>query len=197
MANRHDINPTEPTQQTDEARGPAFHYYSGGEVKELAGTRASQTLYVFWSIVIAGAMLYFLFGGALGPTPHGGFKPGGSQANYQTIQAQLTSRGATSSIPAVDLTQPARTRMARHQDQAISRRVAKSTRPTASAATGRTRTATASTPPSLNPKPRNLHDGPFMQAMSYQRITTSLHQGVPGTAMPRWENLLTRPRSTT
>ena len=30
-----------------------------------------------------------------------------------------------------------------------------------------------------------------MQAMSYQRITTSLHKGVPGTAMPRWENTLT------
>ena len=30
-----------------------------------------------------------------------------------------------------------------------------------------------------------------MQAMSYQRIWTSLHKGVYGTAMPRWENTLT------
>ena len=44
---------------------------------------------------------------------------------------------------------------------------------------------------SLNPKPRNLHDAPFMQAMSYERIWTSLHKGVYGTAMPRWENTLT------
>jgi mono/diheme cytochrome c family protein len=44
---------------------------------------------------------------------------------------------------------------------------------------------------SLNPKPRNLRDAPFMQAMSYQRIYTSVHKGVPGTAMPRWENSLT------
>jgi mono/diheme cytochrome c family protein len=43
---------------------------------------------------------------------------------------------------------------------------------------------------SLNPSPRNLRDQPFMQAMSYQRIWTSIHKGVPGTAMPRWENTL-------
>jgi hypothetical protein len=27
--------------------------------------------------------------------------------------------------------------------------------------------------------------------MSLQRIETSIHKGVPGTAMPRWENTLT------
>jgi mono/diheme cytochrome c family protein len=43
---------------------------------------------------------------------------------------------------------------------------------------------------SLDPKPRNLRDVPFLQAMSYQRIWTSVHKGVPGTAMPRWENTL-------
>ena len=39
--------------------------------------------------------------------------------------------------------------------------------------------------------PRNLRNTAFMQAMSYQRIWTSLHKGVQGTAMPRWENTLT------
>jgi mono/diheme cytochrome c family protein len=43
---------------------------------------------------------------------------------------------------------------------------------------------------SLNPSPRNLRDQPFMQGLSYQRIWTSIHKGVPGTAMPRWENTL-------
>ncbi len=43
---------------------------------------------------------------------------------------------------------------------------------------------------SLNPSPRNLRNVNFMQAMSLQRINTSIHKGVPGTAMPRWENTL-------
>jgi mono/diheme cytochrome c family protein len=43
---------------------------------------------------------------------------------------------------------------------------------------------------SLNPMPRNLRDQPFIQGLSYQRAWTSLHKGVPGTAMPRWENTL-------
>jgi len=43
---------------------------------------------------------------------------------------------------------------------------------------------------SLDPKPRNLRDQPFIQGLSYQRAWTSIHKGVPGTAMPRWENTL-------
>ncbi len=43
---------------------------------------------------------------------------------------------------------------------------------------------------SLNPSPRNLRNTAFFQAMSYQRAWTSVHQGVPGSAMPRWENTL-------
>ena len=43
---------------------------------------------------------------------------------------------------------------------------------------------------SLDPKPRNLRNKDFMQALSYQREWTSVHKGVPGTAMPPWGNSL-------
>ncbi len=185
-------NRPEPTEQTDaKGRDNRFHYYSGGEVKELADTRPSQLLYVFYGVVIVGAIFYFLFGGALGPKV-GGFKPvGGSQANLNSLQAQLDQRGTSAGITyaSVDLSQ-----LPVPNGQNVTQAVAAGAEVYQSyciGCHGPNQDGNGVNAGSLNPKPRNLRDSPFMQAMSYQRITTSLHKGVPGTAMPRWENLLT------
>ena len=183
--------PTEQPHETEErGRDSKFHYYSGGEVKEIEGTRVSPALWIFWSIVIAGAVLYFLFGGALGPN-FGGFKPvGGTKANTDSLQAQLNaSRGSNLQYATVDLTQ-----LPIPQGQNINQAIAAGSdvyQTYCIGCHGPNQDGNGVNAASLNPKPRNLHDGPFMQAMSYQRINTSLHRGVPGTAMPRWENTLT------
>ena len=191
MAQDTQPGPGQTGQTEAKGRDNKFHYYSGGEVKELADTRPSQLLYVFYGVVIVGAIFYFLFGGALGPS-HGGFKPvGGSQANLDALQTQLNQRGSASGVTyaSVDLSQlpvPA--------GQSVTQAIGSGAQIYQSyciGCHGPNQDGNGVNAGSLNPKPRNLRDAPFMQAMSYQRITTSLHKGVPGTAMPRWENLLT------
>src|SRR5258708_22266914 len=44
-----------------------LHYYSGGEVKELAGTRVSPVLWGFYILLIAGAVIALFLLGSLGP----------------------------------------------------------------------------------------------------------------------------------
>ena len=65
---------TDPAAEPEQKR-PGFHYYSGGEVKELENTNVSPLLWAGWTVVIIGAVLYLFFGGALGPNgPFGGFQ---------------------------------------------------------------------------------------------------------------------------
>lgn len=183
-------NPTNQPLTPDETgtRQSQFHYYSGGEVKELEHTRISPVLYWTWGIVALGAVLYFLLGGALGPT-FGGFKPTGNTVeNQQALRAQLDNGSA------VQLTSLNLESVPRPAGQTRDEAVAAGTQVYQTyciGCHGPNQDGNGVNSMSLNPKPRNLRDAPFMQAMSYERIWTSLHKGVYGTAMPRWENTLT------
>ncbi len=187
--------PTNPTNQPlapDEqgTRQSQFHYYSGGEVKELTTTRISPALFWVWGIVILGAISYFLIGGALGPT-FGGFKPtGNTTSNQQALRADLNSGGSVQ-LTSLDINQ-----VPRPAGQNLTQAIAAGTQVYQTyciGCHGPNQDGNGVNSLSLNPKPRNLRDAPFMQAMSYQRIWTSLHKGVYGTAMPRWENTLSAP----
>jgi mono/diheme cytochrome c family protein len=190
--------PTKPEgmHETDTPqRDNRFHYYSGGEVKESEGTRVGSWLWIFYAVVLVGAVIYFFVGGALGPdTGHGkGFQPVGGSAAYQAGISNdlMTQHGTASGITytSVDLSQ-----LPVPPGQTVAQAVASGSDVYQSyciGCHGPNEDGNGVNAGALNPKPRNLHDAPFMQAMSYQRITTSLHKGVPGTAMPRWENLLT------
>lgn len=186
-------NPTEGAQQT-EARGRdnQIHYYSGGEVKELSHSRVSPVYWGMVTLVIIGAIFYFIVGGALGPKSHfGGFEPeGGSQANLNTLQTTLVKEHGANGYEAVDLNN-----LPIPQGQTITQAINNGSQVYQSyciGCHGPNQDGNGVGAATLNPKPRNLRDAPFMQSMSYQRINTSLHKGVPGTAMPRWENLLTQ-----
>ncbi len=187
-----DTTPDPAAQQREQQRASKFHYYSGGEIKEQADTRVSRWYYALCAVVIIGGILYALFGGALGPNNPlgGGFKPGdASQSNINALQGQLAQNAGTVQYASVDLNA-----LPIPQGQTISQAVVAGSdvyQTYCIGCHGPNQDGNGVNAASLNPKPRNLHDAPFMQAMSYQRITTSLHKGVPGTAMPRWENTLT------
>lgn len=186
--------PTRPDEvQQSDARGrdDRFHYYSGGEVKELADTHISAVYWWTVGILIVGAVLYLLFGGALGPRwKFGGYQPvGGSRSHLDAIQSQLDTRASGLSYASVDLTQ-----LPVPQGQNIGQAIDKGSQVYQTyciGCHGPNQDGNGVNAATLNPKPRNLRDAPFVQAMSYQRINTSIHKGVPGTAMPRWENTLT------
>lgn len=181
--------PADETRTSPEDRGASpFHVYAGGEVKEVEGTRVSPWLWVVWTIVIIGGLIYFLVGGALGPKAGMAFKPGDAstvseaQMSTQLDQAKL---GTYKQLDVAALPHP----NGQTTEQAIT--AGQNVYETyCIGCHGQNRDGNGVNAASLNPKPRNLIDGPFMQSMSYQRIYTSLHKGVPGTAMPRWENLL-------
>ena len=164
-----------------------FHYYAGGEVKELDGTRVSPWLWGFWTFLIIAAVAYLFYGGAVGQS----FRPGDSSAaGIARVQQKLDQQsGGRAQLTSLDLNQVQRP-SGQSVDQAIT---AGSTvyQTYCIGCHGPNQDGNGVNAAALNPKPRNLHDGPFMQAMSYQRISTSIHKGVPGTAMPRWENTLT------
>ncbi len=182
------------TPAEGESKDSGFHYYSGGEVKELANTNVSPLLWGFWSVVIVGAIAYLLIGGALGPnSPFGkGFQaPEGKTAVLASVQSDLnkTAYGNGDNahmaemsrlpLPAGEsLTVAVEHGSALYQSYCIG-------------CHGPNQDGNGVNASALNPKPRNLHDGPFMrETLTPERINASLHYGVHGTAMPRWENLL-------
>lgn len=165
----------------------SFHYYSGGEVKELASAKVSSWLWITYGIVIAAGLFYFFYGGALGPH-FGGFKPtGGSQETQNRLSNELNAQ-AGAQLATLDLT-----RLPIPNGQTLTQSIENGSEIYQNyciGCHGPNQDGNGVNAASLNPKPRNLRDAPFMQAMSYQRISTSLHKGVYGTAMPRWENTL-------
>lgn len=191
-----DTNPEKGTETPaqGEKKDSGFHYYSGGEVKELSNTNVSPLLWGFWSVVIVGAIAYLLIGGALGPnSPFGkGFQaPEGKTAVLASVQSDLnkTAYGSGDNahmaemsrlpLPAGEsLTVAVEHGSALYQSYCIG-------------CHGPNQDGNGVNASALNPKPRNLHDGPFMrETLTPERINASLHYGVHGTAMPRWENLL-------
>ena len=190
-------NPTEEQDPAAEPRQPGFHYYSGGEVKELEHTRVSPALWALWTVVILGAVGYLFLGGALGPHgPFGGFKPMSSSADkmkgiQQTLNQQANG-GATAQQADMTQLKPFLDQYA--GGESLSQAVSNGSnvyQNYCNGCHGPNQDGNGPNASSLNPKPRNLHDAPFMrETLNYQRINTSLHYGVHGTAMPRWENTL-------
>ncbi len=192
MAQAYQSGPdTDPANETDPQR-PGFHYYSGGEVKELQNTRVSPLLYAFWSVVILSALVYLFVGGALGPHVGGGFKPtSGSAASLASIQTQLNTQAAVgNSAQQADMARLVPFLGGESLNMAIEHG-SNTYQNYCIGCHGPNQDGNGVNASSLNPKPRNLHDGPFMrETLNYNRINTSLHYGVHGTAMPRWENTL-------
>ena len=184
---------TDPANETDPQR-PGFHYYSGGEVKELENTRVSPMLWGLWTVVILGALGYLFYGGALGPrySPTGGFKPtSGSAASLASVQQDLNTQAAVgNNAKQADMSQLVPFLGGESLDMAVTHG-ASTYQNYCIGCHGPNQDGNGVNAASLNPKPRNLHDGPFMrETLNYNRINTSLHYGVHGTAMPRWENTL-------
>ncbi len=191
-----DTTPAErPDTATEGKPGDTgFHYYSGGEVKELSNTRVSPLLWGFWSVVIVGAITYLLVGGALGPhSPFGkGYQaPDGKQVVLASVQQDLNNQafGGGSNAQQADMSRlplPAGETLTVAVDHGSN-----IYQTYCIGCHGPNQDGNGVNASALNPKPRNLHDGPFMrETMTPERINTSLHYGVHGTAMPRWENTL-------
>jgi len=193
MAKTYQSGPdTDPAKESDPKR-PGLHYYSGGEIKELENTRVSPLLWGLWTVVILGAIGYLFFGGALGPRNGNGFKPtSGSAASLAAVQTDLNRQAFAGGRGAqqADMTQL----MPFLGGESLSMAVQHGSNIYQSyciGCHGPNQDGNGVNASSLNPKPRNLHDGPFMrETLNYDRINKSLHYGVHGTAMPRWENTL-------
>ena len=183
--------------KSDQSQIPAdddgqFHYYSGGEVKELAATKVSPILWAFWSILIVVLLIFFFVSGARGP------QYGKPLVRQMGDQQQTDIAGLQSDIsaqyPSISTADFVVDNIKRPQGQTAQQAIDAGSdvyQNNCIGCHGPNQDGNGINAASLNPKPRNLHDAPFMQAMSYQRISTSIHKGVPGTAMPRWENVLT------
>ena len=191
-----DTQPTEKDRTTAPQTGSAphddddgFHYYSGGEVKELEGTKISPWYLWFSVVLVMGALIYLMVGGSIPGIRQ--YRPAGGSAETQNqIRQDLMARdqlvgASASNIDLSKLPLPAGQTL----DQAT----------TAGAdiyqtycigCHGPNQDGNGINAAGLNPKPRNLRDGPFIQSMSLARINQSIHRGVPGTAMPPWESTL-------
>jgi len=196
-----DTTPAERPETASEGEpgAPGFHYYSGGEVKELSNTSVSPILWAFWSVVIVGAVAYLLLGGALGPnSPLGkGYQaPEGKKAALVSVQQDLNLAAYNGGENAHDADMM-RLLPEIHQyapGESLTTAVSNGSnlyQTYCIGCHGPNQDGNGVNASSLNPKPRNLHDAPFMrETLTLERINYSVHYGVHGTAMPRWENTL-------
>jgi mono/diheme cytochrome c family protein len=177
-----------------------LHDYSGGEIVEHTSTTLSPVLWGFWLVVLAGIAGTLVVTGAI-PGLHLGSRGYArptlsTNSGYQSLQlaydqmnnstadygdprnqVQYIDMNALPLPPGQNLTQGIAAGQDIYQQKCIG-------------CHGPNQDGNGPNALSLNPSPRNLRDAPFMQAMSLQRISTSIHKGVPGTAMPRWEGTL-------
>ena len=187
-----DTKPATTPNDTEPDDDGNLHYYSGGEVKELAGTRVAPVLWIFYGGLIV-LLLVVIVGYFTGHRDFSGLtRPAGlSAAEQGQMQSQLNANSAGLGFQTAD--QLDITRIPRPAGETVETAIDKGAdvyQTYCIGCHGQNQDGNGVNAAALNPKPRNLRDAPFMQAMSYQRIYTSVHKGVPGTAMPRWENSL-------
>ena len=190
-----DVKSIEPIAEVHET----MHEYSGGEIVEHTNTTISPILWGFWAIVLVGIVATLLATGAI-PGIH---FMGRSYARpvltnnmgYAAVAADM-GRNAGGMATYAAMTSPAYIDMYRlplpggeNLDKSVANG-AQIYQTYCIGCHGPNQDGNGPNSLTLNPMPRNLRNAPFMQAMSYQRIWTSLHKGVQGTAMPRWENTL-------
>ncbi|MDR3709064.1 MAG: c-type cytochrome [Capsulimonadaceae bacterium] len=189
-----DITSVEPVAEVHEE----FHHYSGGQIVEHSNTTLSPWLWGFWGtviVVILGVVLAYgaVPGFHVGET-HYPYNPERTANGYMAVQKEMTS--VITTMPPTDQAYVSMASL----NTAIGG--GKSLQANIDAGQdlyqhycigchGPNQDGAGPNAVNLNPAPRNLRNAPFMQAMSLQRIETSVHKGVPGTAMPRWENTLT------
>jgi mono/diheme cytochrome c family protein len=184
-----------PTGTADEQSHETLHAYSGGQVMERTDVKINPALWVFWgaTIVIIIATLFItgaIPGMRIGGTPYA-MPVYKETAGLMAVQADMQgtmSDTALLSAKYIDLNQ-----LPRPNGQNLTQAIAAGSdvyQAYCIGCHGPNQDGAGANSTSLDPKPRNLRDADFMQAMSYQRIWTSVHKGVPGTAMPRWENTI-------
>jgi mono/diheme cytochrome c family protein len=192
-----EIKSVEPIAEGDTQHGVHgnFHEYSGGQVLERTDTTLSPILWWFYATVILVIVATLLVSGAI-PGVRLGSKgyarptltTNTGYNNIQGIMQNQASYAALTSPAYIDMYQ-----LPRPNGQTLPQAISAGSDVYQSyciGCHGPNQDGAGPNAVSLNPSPRNLRDQPFMQAMSYQRIWTSVHKGVPGTAMPRWENTL-------
>ncbi len=184
-----EIKSVEPTHEE-------LHSYAGGEIVERSQTPIPRGLWQFWVFVLVVVIVVIVVWGAL---PNGFLHVGSinsyrpdmmGNAGYE--KAELMMAGATNASGAspytIDLY-----RLPLPAGESLKTAIANGTQTYQTNCVGchgPNQDGAGPNSVSLDPKPRNLRNQDFMQAISYQRIWTSIHKGVPGTAMPRWENTL-------
>jgi len=188
MAQDSDKKVTAPGTQPPDHDDDNLHYYSGGEVKELAKTQVNRNIIGVYLIVIAICAVSVWYAGAIpGMAP---FRPkDASHESLAQISADLAQHDAAAgTVSAIDLDRlPAPDGQTKTQAIAAGEDIYKQY---CIGCHGPNQDGNGVNASSLNPKPRNLRDAAFMQSMSLQRINQSIHRGVPGTAMPHWEDTL-------
>lgn len=189
-----DVKSVEPVAEVHEE----YHYYSGGQFVERANTTLSPWLWGFWGIVIVTIIGVLL---AYGAIP--GFRIGETHYPYNAERTASGYSAVAKEMSQVITTVPP-TEQAYVSMTALNQAIGGGASLADNIAAGQdlyqhycigchgpNQDGAGPNAVNLNPPPRNLRNAPFMQALSLQRIETSVHKGVPGTAMPRWENTLT------
>jgi mono/diheme cytochrome c family protein len=185
-----EVTSVEPMASGDTEHGihGSFHTYSGGQILEHSDTKLSPLFIIMAGIVSVGILVVLTMYGVHN-VPNGL-----TTAGYTSAEAAMTKQAGF-----VELTSPALIDMyelPRPQGQEL-------LGPNGAIAAGSTyyqlycigchgpnQDGNGPNSTALDPKPQNLRNKDFMQAISYQRVWTSVHKGVPGTAMPRWENVI-------
>jgi len=186
--------PAVPASQSHEE----LHAYSGGQFVEHTNTVLSPYLWISWGIVIAAIVVAVLYYGAIPGLKIGGahypYNPERTASGYMEVANEMSQ--VITTVPPTD--------QAYVSMSALNKAIGDGQPLAASISDGQelyqhycigchgpNQDGAGPNAVNLNPAPRNLRNAPFMQAMSLQRMETSIHKGVPGTAMPRWENTLT------
>jgi mono/diheme cytochrome c family protein len=174
-----------------------LHDYSGGEIVEHTSTTLSPMLWGFWGVVlvcIVGTLIVSgaipgLHVGSIGyPRPHRA-----TNAGYSELQQEMTTVSTTYGDPGNQAQYIDMYRLPLAKGQNLTQAIAAGTdiyQDKCIGCHGPNQDGNGPNAITLDPKPQNLRNVPFMQALSLQRISTSIHKGVPGTAMPRWEGTL-------
>jgi mono/diheme cytochrome c family protein len=174
-----------------------LHDYSGGEIVEHTSTTLSPILWGFWGIVIITIAATLVLSGAIPGVRIGdiGYPHPirASSSGYAALQAEVDSTSSTYGDPQNQAQYVDMYRLPLPKGQDLNQAITAGTdiyQNKCIGCHGPNQDGNGPNALSLNPSPRNLRDIPFMQAMSLERISTSIHKGVPGTAMPRWEGTL-------
>jgi mono/diheme cytochrome c family protein len=191
-----EITSVEPMASGDAAHGVhgSFHGYSGGQILERTDTKVSLNYWMMSGLLFVAilcALTYFGVVPFLHPTTAYDLPAGLSTAGYQAAEQQMAAQQsyvAMTSPSLIDMYE-----LPRPKGQDLKTAISAGSdayQVYCIGCHGPNQDGNGPNSVSLDPKPQNLRNKDFMQALSYQRIWTSVHKGVPGTAMPRWENVI-------